>query len=202
MADKTPAVRNRPLTEMQKLFAIEYPKDFNGKAAAIRAGYAPKNAEITASKLLRHSKVSVEISRNIEERQERVKVDSDYVLARLAQIDKMKIGDILKDGKVMPIEEWPDVWQEMVIGQVDQIPLGDDVNALVLFLNKIKFPDKMKNLELLGKHTDVKAFAEVTKVEHGLTDEAARTIKDVLKSIDGQSTGIRLPAPPPGDSDE
>lgn len=135
----------------------------------------------------------------MKRREGNIKVDADYVLRRLAQIDKMKVGDILQDGKVMPIEEWPDIWQEMVIGQVDQIPVGDDAASLILFLNKIKFPDKMKNLEMLGKHVGVKAFADVSRVEHGLTDEAAQTIKGLLKAIDGDSTGLRQPLPPGAD---
>jgi phage terminase small subunit len=54
------------LTAKQKAFIREYPIDSNGKQAAIRAGYAPKNAEITASKLLTLSKVSSLIDKAIE----------------------------------------------------------------------------------------------------------------------------------------
>lgn len=44
------------LNPKQEAFCREYLIDSNGKQAAIRAGYAPKNAEITASKYLRLSK--------------------------------------------------------------------------------------------------------------------------------------------------
>jgi hypothetical protein len=42
------------MTEQQKKFFEEYAAaaDFNGKEAAIRAGYAPSNARFTASRLL------------------------------------------------------------------------------------------------------------------------------------------------------
>ena len=185
------------LTPKQAAFALEYTKDFNGMNAAIRAGYQHKGAHVTAHRLLKNVKVSRAISRNMEERQERTKIDADYILQRFAQIDKMKIGDILKDGKVLPIEEWPDIWQEMALGQVDQIPTGDDMSTLVLLLNRMKFPDKLKNLEMMGRHVDVKAFADVTKVEHGLTDDAAHTLRDILRRINNKPDGIRRPSPPP-----
>jgi len=48
----------KELNPKQLRFCHEYIIDCNGKQAAIRAGYAPKNAEITASKYLRLSKFS------------------------------------------------------------------------------------------------------------------------------------------------
>lgn len=47
----------------QTAFVQEYLIDLNGKQAAIRAGYAPKNAEVTASKLLRTAKVKAEVAK-------------------------------------------------------------------------------------------------------------------------------------------
>ena len=197
MAKKSSRYDKDGLTTKQAAFALEYIKDYNALRAAIRAGYSEKAAHVTAHRLLSNAKVSRVIDRNLEKSRGRVKIDADYVLQRFAQIDQMKIGDIVKNGKVMPIEEWPDIWQEMVVGQIDQVPTGDDVASLVLFLSKLKFPDKIRNLEMMGKHVGVKAFAaDITRVEHGLTDDAARTIKDVLRAMDGKSTGIRQPSPP------
>lgn len=45
------------MTPKQEKFCEEYVKDFNGTQAAIRAGYSPKTAEATASRLLRNVKV-------------------------------------------------------------------------------------------------------------------------------------------------
>ena len=195
MSKKSARYDKDGLTSKQAKFAAEYLKDYNCLRAAIRAGYAKKGAQQQGSVLLSNPKVSRVIDRYREENQSKIKVDAQYMLQRLAQIDRMKISDILKDGKVIPLEDWPDIWQEMTLGQIDTMVMGDEPSKaqLLMFLNKLKFPDKMKNLELLGKHIDVKAFADVTKVEHGLTDEAASTIKDVLKRIDGKSTGIRVP---------
>ena len=51
------------LTPKQMRFVDEWLIDFNGKQAAIRAGYSAKTAEATAARLLRNVKVQAEISR-------------------------------------------------------------------------------------------------------------------------------------------
>ena len=190
MAKKSSRYDKDGLTSKQAAFALEYIKDYNALRAAIRAGYSKNGAQVQGSLLLSNPKVSRVIDRNLEKSRGRTKIDADYVLHRFAQIDQMKIGDIVKDGKVMPIEEWPDIWQEMVVGQIDQVPTGDDVASLVLFLSKLKFPDKIRNLEMMGKHVGVKAFADVSRVEHGFDDATLRTIKDVIREMDGRTRGV------------
>ena len=56
------AIKERKLPHMQWLFAQEFIVDFNGKQAAIRAGYSVRSAEATASRLLRVDKVGAEIA--------------------------------------------------------------------------------------------------------------------------------------------
>lgn len=53
--------------DKQIQFAQEYVIDFNGKQAAIRAGYAERSAEVTACKMLRTAKVRSEIERLLED---------------------------------------------------------------------------------------------------------------------------------------
>ena len=53
--------------DRQIQFAQEYVVDFNGKQAAIRAGYSEKTSESQASRLLRNVKVRSEIERLLED---------------------------------------------------------------------------------------------------------------------------------------
>ena len=53
--------------DRQIQFAQEYVVDFNGKQAAIRAGYAARSAEVTACKMLRTAKVRSEVERLLAE---------------------------------------------------------------------------------------------------------------------------------------
>ena len=50
--------RRGELNERERLFVREYLVDLNGKAAAIRAGYAPKGAAARGSKLLKRPAVA------------------------------------------------------------------------------------------------------------------------------------------------
>ena len=99
------------ITKRQKSFADEYLKDYNGKQAAIRAGYSEKSAENQASRMLRLVKVA------------------EYLGKRQIEKEK-KIG--------ITIEAIIDELKEVGFGVVD----GE----------KLKMNDKIKALELLGKH--------------------------------------------------
>ena len=74
------------LNDKQRLFVHEYLVDLNGKQAAIRAGYAPKNAEITASKLLRLVKVKKVIDAEIEKQTKKIDITAEKVLQEIATI--------------------------------------------------------------------------------------------------------------------
>ncbi|NGE23598.1 terminase small subunit, partial [Klebsiella pneumoniae] len=48
-----------------------------------------------------------------------------------------------------------------------------------VLLKKIKWPDKVKNLELLGKHISVQAFREQVKNEH----DVVGTLSDLMDEL-------------------
>jgi phage terminase small subunit len=76
------------------------------------------------------------------------------VLNRLIEIDQMDIIDILNDdGVVKPIGKWPKVWRQFLSGMDVTELKGKESEAG--FLKKIKWPDKLRNLELIGKHLGV-----------------------------------------------
>lgn len=148
------------LTDKQEIFCREYLVDLNATQAAIRAGYSEKTANAQASRLL----VNVNIQNKIQElklnRNERVEVDADYVLKRLVDIDQMDVLEILTDaGDLKPVKDWPKVWRTTLSG-LDVMAMSSGEEGSEALLKKIKWPDKVKNLELLGKHVKVQAFKE------------------------------------------
>lgn len=154
------------LTDKQELFAREYLKDLNATQAAIRAGYSVKTAQEQASRLLSNVMVQSHISELKAERNEEVGIDAAYVLKRLVEIDQMDVLDILlPNGELKPIKDWPKTWRTTLSGMDVTEMAGDDPG----FLKKIKWPDKVKNLELLGKHVTVQAFKENVKTEQSGT---------------------------------
>ncbi|HHH0240812.1 TPA: terminase small subunit [Yersinia enterocolitica] len=176
------------LTDKQELFAREYIVDLNATQAAIRAGYSAKTANEQASRLLANVNVQNFVAHLKSQRCEEVGIDAAYVLRRLVEIDQMDVLDILlPSGELRPIKDWPKTWRTTLSG-IDVTEMAGDVPG---FLKKIKWPDKVKNLELLGKHVDVQAFKENVKNEHTgpnggpiqYTDITEEELQDRLKEL-------------------
>ncbi|MGS1116009.1 terminase small subunit [Castellaniella sp. UC4442_H9] len=159
----------------QRRFIEEYLKDLNGTQAAIRAGYSERSAKQQAEALLSKPHIQAAVSEAQAARSKRTEIDQDYVLARMVEIDQMDVLDIMTDTmSLKPVSEWPRVWRQYLSG-FDLAELfegkGDD-RAMVGVLKKIKWPDKVKNLELLGRHLGMfkdKIDVTVTEVPSGLS---------------------------------
>jgi phage terminase small subunit len=79
----------------------------------------------------------------------------------------MDVLDIMDDKmNLKAVKEWPKVWRQYLSGfEVAEMFEGrGEERDMVGILKKIKWPDKVKNLELLGKHVGVQAFKD--RVEH------------------------------------
>ena len=148
------------LTPKQQRFVEEYLIDLNATQAYIRAGFSAKLANTNAVKLLQNTTIAKAIAEAQAKREERTQIDADYVLKRLVEIDQMDVLDIIdNNGNVKPIKDWPKTWRQY-ISNIETISLEDEAG----WLKKIKWPDKVKNLELLGKHVSVGAFKD--RIEH------------------------------------
>ena len=98
---------------------------------------------------------------------EQFEVDAAYVLGRLVDIDRMDVLDILEDdGGLKPVREWPVIWRQFISQfEVEELFAGRGDERLQMgLLKKIKWPDKVRNLELLGKHVTVSAFKEIQEI--------------------------------------
>ncbi len=173
------------LTDKQKCFVDEYLIDLNATQAAIRAGYSAKTAGWICQRLITKSHIAMAIQAAMAEREKRTEINADYVLKRLAEIDRMDCLDILNDnGSVKPISQWPKIWRQFISGfDISDIFEGQgDDRELVGLLKKIKWPDKVKNLELIGKHVNVQAFKEKLELSGGLevTDARERVLAKLL----------------------
>ena len=181
------------LNQRQEMFCREYIKDLNGTQAAIRAGYSPRTADRMAYELLKKPEIQAFVLQSKAERVEEVKVDANYVLKRLIEIDEMDVADILDDGgDFLPIRNWPKVWRTTLSGLDIAIINSGDTEAII---KKIKWPDKVKNLELLGKHIGVGAFTD--KVDHTSSDGSMSPAKptraeilEAQKAIGGELDGL------------
>ncbi|MCE1957048.1 terminase small subunit [Enterobacter bugandensis] len=165
------------LTDKQDMFCREYLIDLNATQAAIRAGYSVKTANRTASENLSKPDIQSRIAELKAQRNDLVGINATYVLNRLVEIDQMDVLDILTStGELKPVSQWPKVWRTTLSG-LDVVEMSAERNNAAL-LKKIKWPDKVKNLELIGKHIDVQAFREQVKTEH-----VVDSISDLMDSL-------------------
>lgn len=166
------------LTDKQDMFCREYLIDLNATQAAIRAGYSDKTANRTASENLSKPDIQNRIAELKAQRNEQVNIDAAYVLRRLVEIDQMDVLDILlANGELKPIKDWPKTWRTTLSG-MDVTEMAGDATGL---LKKIKWPDKVKNLELLGKHIDVSAFKE--NIDHKSSDGSMTPKPTIIQLI-------------------
>ncbi|WP_284882412.1 terminase small subunit [Citrobacter freundii] len=192
-APKRKSTQYKPLTAMQEAYAQEYTKcPENQTQAAINAGFSPNTAAVKASVMMRDERIQKRIAELMEERNKRLRVSADYVLLRLVEIDQMDVIDILNDeGGLKPISQWPKVWRTS-ISAVDinriRMAMKDDEEDIESTLQKIKWPDKVKNLELIGKHVDVNAFKERLEVSGTVTiaDRMAAARRRVKEQAGGE----------------
>lgn len=156
------------LTDKQELFAREYLKDLNATQAAIRAGYSEKTAKEAGYENLTKPHVIELVSELKAQRVEQTGIDAAYVLRRLVEIDQMDVLDIMTDDmSIKPVSDWPASWRRYLSGfdLADMFEGRGEDREMVGILKKIKWPDKVKNLELLGKHVTVQAFKDNVKNE-------------------------------------
>ncbi|MDF3570899.1 terminase small subunit [Enterobacter cloacae] len=200
---KRKSTQYKPLTAMQEAYCQSYIKSpENQSQAAIDAGFSPNTAAVKASVMMRDERIQKRIAELMDERNKRNRVSADYVLMRLVEIDQMDVLDILNDdGGMKPIAEWPKVWRtslsamDIATIKTTQASLQKEngeadlsVEDVEHILKKVKWPDKVKNLELIGKHVDVNAFKERLEVSGTVTiaDRMAAARRRVKEQAGGE----------------
>jgi len=151
-----------PLTDKQAAFVREYLIDLNATAAALRAGYSKKTARFIGSENLTKPNIRLEIKNLIEQRSKDTAIDSAWVLRNLSEMFTADIGDILEDdGSFKAISSMPEVWRKMIVS----IDMEEGKGGVKI--RKMRYVDKLRIIENIGKHIDVGAFQERVRVEGG-----------------------------------
>lgn len=150
-----------PLNDRQAAFCREYLKDYNGTQAAIRATYSPNGAEVTASKLLRLTKIKHRILKLTKEKQQleqkvvqEVVVDAAWVLEKSRQLHEHCTQEFVP-----------------VYDKYGRPKLCKETGNQLYMYKGQNISGAAKSLELVGKNKLVKAFD--TTQEHHLSGELA-----------------------------
>lgn len=155
------------LTEKQKTFCREYIVDLNATQAAIRAGYSEKTATASASRLLMNVKVQHEIKKLMEERNTRTNISADDVIRQLARIAFMDIKDMIEWGveernEIIDHDEDGEPIIEKIQSEYVRLKDREQIDGTLVQSVKmtkygmaVEFPDRMRAIEMLAKHTGV-----------------------------------------------
>ncbi|AIW03636.1 terminase small subunit [Bacillus phage Pascal] len=171
------------LTPKQQMFVKEYLIDLNATQAALRAGYSAKTAKQMGTENLSKPIIQSEIQKHMNTRAEKVDISSERILQELAAIAFHDANDVVYVDEVEYISDWktikkatetePEVKEPIM--EISQRVVVKNLSELTPLQRKsiasikqgkegieIKFYDKIKAAELLGKH--MKLFAD--KIEH------------------------------------
>lgn len=154
------------LTPKQQRFVEEYLIDLNGTQAAIRAGYSQKTANQIAAEYLAKPNIAYAVAAAMAARSARTGVTQDRVvreLARIAFVDPTAVVDF-RTGMVR--SGLTDDDRAVLAG----VKVKDSDNGTE---REVKLADKLKALELLGKHLNL--FTDAVQ----LTVDVPRIIDDI-----------------------
>lgn len=141
------------LTPKRIFFCKEYILDFNGTRAAKAAGYTEKTAYSTASEILNIPEVQKYLQYLTSDRAKRLQVTADKIVQEIAKIAFANAEDLIDyfDGNVLFNDlhqmKFPEIIKNITVKEI--LKDGKRIGQIA----KIEVYDKVKALELLGKHT-------------------------------------------------
>ena len=167
---------NLKLTPKQRLFVQEYLIDLNATQAALRAGYSVNNSHKIGSQLLDNPRIKQAIELAMYERELRTKVTQDRVIQELAKIAFINPTDVVDsyDASLHNGAAREDTAAISSI-RVKRLPTREGFGVE----REIKLHDKIRALELLGKH--LRLFNDKLNIT---TDAVVRIVDDLSDSKD------------------
>lgn len=176
-------------TDKRELFCLEYLAcNLNATKAAIKAGYAEKNAAKEASRLMHFPEILARIAALKAARCERTRIDADWLLQRLQDMADADVADLFTDDhQLKPLGEWPSIWRKMVTGleAVELFEGRGDERQQIGHLKKIRTLRTERLYEMIGKHVGVQAFKE--RIEHDATEGFADALRKARERAKAES---------------
>ncbi|MGJ0848653.1 terminase small subunit [Tissierella praeacuta] len=191
-------MENVRLTNNQKIFCDEYLIDLNATRAykvAYKSCKKDETARANSSRLLTNANIKNYIDKKMKEREKRTEITQDFVLQELAKIARAKGSDFGKvtvktgyrnilneNGEVIGKE--PFEYQTVEMFNTDDIPLDKQaaIAGIKMGANgiEVKLNDKVKALELIGRHLGM--FTEKLEVK-GELNTGLNKLNSILEQL-------------------
>ena len=153
------------LTKKQQAFIEEYLIDLNATQAAIRAGYSPMTAQEIGAENLSKPLIRNAVEKALAERSKRTGINQDRIIQELAKVAFLNPTDVINmDEATLNGDASREDTACIASVKVKTTPTSDGM----ITEREVKTYDKIKALELLGKHlgmfTDKLSIAGNNKV--------------------------------------
>lgn len=174
-----PVVESEELTDKQRLFVMEYMRDFNATRAAIAVGYSKKTAYAIGWELLRKPQIQAEIKRLKEVIADELGLDIKRVIAEYMKIAFTDITDLLDFGQR----------EVQVMGPFGPLftGKGKDKKPVTKIVNFVDFKESGK--------IDGTVISEVKQGKDGVSiklHDKLRALKELEKYLDYMTEEERL----------
>ncbi|ACL77587.1 terminase small subunit [Ruminiclostridium cellulolyticum] len=166
------------LTAKQEMFIQEYLIDLNATQAAIRAGYSTKTANEIGAENLTKPSIRTRIDEALAERSRRLGISQDRVVNELAKIAFVNPADVMDfDNATVSSTAKKDDTAAILSVKVKKSfsDTGETTER------EVRMNDKVKSLELLGKHLGM--FKD--KVEISVLDKEKSKLDSVIEQMRG-----------------
>ena len=151
------------ITDKMRQFVDEYLIDLNGTQAAIRAGYSESTAQEQSSQLLARPDIRALIEQAQKDRVDRVQINQDTTVNELKTIAFSDVADfvIVKEGGVIEQRPFNELKKEQTrcVKKIKQtVRTAQSSDGAVIHQTavlELDLYDKVKSLELLGRHLGI-----------------------------------------------
>ena len=171
------------MNQKQKAFATEYVLDYNATQAAIRAGYSEKAAYNQGNRLMKNDEVQAMIGELEAASSERTAITKDMVIKELARIAFVDPRNLFDEGGRPKDIRFLDPDTAAALSSVDiyeEFDYNGDEKELMGYTKKYKWADKLRALEMLGKHLGM--FTDKVHVE-GTVDTGSDKLANILAQL-------------------
>lgn len=167
----------------QKAFASEYVIDYNATQAAIRAGYSERSAYSQAHELLKKPEIQAAIRELEADSSMRTAVTKDMVIKELARVAFVDPRRLFEDNGTPKDITMLDDDTAAALASVDiyeEFDYNGEERELVGYTKKYKWSDKLRALEMLGKHLGM--FTDKVRFE-GTVDTGTDKLANILAQL-------------------
>jgi phage terminase small subunit len=140
-----------PLDPREERFATRYVENPNGTQAAIAAGYSPKSAHVTASRLLKRAKIKDAIAKRNAELMVELDFTPQRIVREIAKVAGVNMADFVTiDDEGNPHIDLSGVKRRQLAAvSAVEGPIVEE--GRVVKAPKIRMHDKLKALDMLAK---------------------------------------------------